>query len=250
MWKIIAIAGLAITLNSCAEIEPKPFEPSSGHINTEAQPAGEIPALVQQAPVLPEPEPAEELEKYTVVVNEVPVRELLFALARDARINVDIDPRIEGIVTINAVDQTLPQLLDRIARQVELSYEFRDDNLIISPDEPFLRTYMVDYLNMSRETSSSISTDTGVGGDSGSSTSTTNVTNTASNRLWLNLVNGVNALIGAGTEGGGASGGEGGIPVSNDVIPLPESGILSVRATRAQHELVQNFIDNALASAN
>src|SRR3990172_5314661 len=249
--KWLGLCVFLMLFTGCAEIIPEPFEPSDNHINTvPAVDPASIPELVQQAPVLPEPEPAVELEKYTVVVNEVPVRELLFALARDARINVDLDPRIEGIVTINAVDQTLPQLLDRIARQVELSYEFRDDNLIISPDEPFLRTYMVDYLNMSRETSSSISTDTGVGGDSGSSTSTTNVTNTASNRLWLNLVNGVNAIIGAATEGGGASGGEAGIPVSNDVIPLPESGILSVGATRAHHALVQNFIDNALASAN
>ena len=245
--------GLCVFLmlfTGCAEIIPEPFEPSDNHINTNpAVDTASIPELVQQAPVLPEPEPAEELEKYTVVVNEVPVRELLFALARDARINVDIDPRIEGIVTINAVDQTLPQLLNRIARQVELRYEFKDDNLIISPDEPFFRTYMIDYLNMSRETSSSISTDTGVGDDTGGSTSTTNVTNTSSNRLWLNLINGVNAIIGAATAGGGAAGGGTGIPVSNDVIPLPESGILSVRATKAQHELIQNFVDNALASA-
>ena len=114
--------GLCVFLmlfTGCAEIIPEPFEPSDNHINTNpAVDTASIPELVQQAPVLPEPEPAEELEKYTVVVNEVPVRELLFALARDARINVDIDPRIEGIVTINAVDQTLPQLLNRIARQL------------------------------------------------------------------------------------------------------------------------------------
>lgn len=249
-WLILCISLLGFT--GCAEIIPKPFEPSDNHITPE--PAVEqdgIPDLVEQAPVLPEPEPPRELEKYTVVVNEVPVRELLFALARDARINVDIASDIEGIVTINAVDQTLPQLLDRIARQVDLRYEFKDDNLIITPDDPFFRTYVVDYLNMTRETTSSISTDTGVGGDTGSSTSTTSVSDTTSNRLWLNLVNGVNAIIGAATEGGGAgASAQQGLPVSNDVIPLPESGILTVRATRAQHELVQNFIDIAIASAN
>lgn len=247
-WLILCIGLLGFT--GCAEIIPKPFEQSDNHIRPEpaVEQAG-IPDLVEQAPVLPEPEPPRELEKYTVVVNEVPVRELLFALARDAKINVDIASDIEGIVTINAVDQTLPQVLSRIARQVDIRYEFEDDNLIITPDEPFFRTYVVDYLNMTRETTSSISTDTGVGGDTGSSTSTTNVADTTSNRLWLNLVNGVNAILGAATAGGGA-GAQQGLPVSNDVIPLPESGILTVRATRAQHELVQNFIDNAIASAN
>ena len=87
MQKFILISSLALLsfLTACAENEPKPFVPSSGHINEEIQPAGEIPELVTQAPTLPVPAPAAELEKYTVVVNEVPVKELLFALARDAQ---------------------------------------------------------------------------------------------------------------------------------------------------------------------
>ena len=47
-----------------------------------------------------------------MVVNNVRVQELLFALARDARLNVDIHPDMTGTVTLNAIDQTLPQLLD------------------------------------------------------------------------------------------------------------------------------------------
>jgi len=174
MKKLILINSLAMALflTACSEIEPKPFVPSTGHINEETQAAGDIPELVTQTPVLPAPAPAVELEKYTVVVNEVPVNELLFALARDAQINVDIDPTIEGVVTINAIDQTFPQILDRIARQVDLRYEFNGDNLFIQPDVPFLRTYTIDYVNMSRDTSSTntvatqISSTSG-GGDSG-----------------------------------------------------------------------------------
>src|SRR3970040_2168237 len=105
---------VALLVFGCAEIEPRPFEPSAGHIKSDEKQAGQIPELVQKTPILPAPQAPVELEKYTVVVNEVPAKELLFALARDAKINVDIDPRIDGNVTINAVDQTLPQILDRI----------------------------------------------------------------------------------------------------------------------------------------
>jgi general secretion pathway protein D len=52
-----------------------------------------------------------------VVVNNVPVHDLVFALARDAKLNVDIYPGLNGLVTLNAIDQTLPQLLARIAKQ-------------------------------------------------------------------------------------------------------------------------------------
>ena len=110
---------IGLFLFGCAQMAPQPYEPSSGHISADQQPPvdEQIPALVGQTlPELPEPQPQAEQEKYTVVVNEVPVKEILFALARDAKINVDVDPRVDGVVTLNAVDQTLPQLLDRIAR--------------------------------------------------------------------------------------------------------------------------------------
>ena len=252
MRKFILICSLALLsfLTACSEIEPKPFVPSTGHINAEVQPTGEIPELVTQAPVLPAPAPAVELEKYTVVVNEVPVKELLFALARDAQVNVDIDPTIEGVVTINAVEQTLPQILDRIAYQVDLRYEFSGDNLRIEPDTPFLRTYTIDYVNMSRDTSSTntvatqISSTSG-GGDAaaasggGGNNSTTDVTSISNHHFWESLVLNISAILGEKTSSGGGDQ----LPITNTVIPNPEAGIIMVRATAAQHQQIQEFID-------
>jgi len=250
MQKLILISSLAIFtfLTACTEIEPKPFVPSSGHIHEEPQAAGVIPELATQTPVLPAPAPAAELEKYTVVVNEVPVKELLFALARDAQINVDIDPVIEGVVTINAIDQTLPQILDRIARQVDLRYVYNGENLQIIPDEPYLRTYTIDYVNMSRDTSSTntvatqISSTSGGGESSsgGGNNSTTDVTSISNHHFWETLVLNVSAILGDEAGGGGGSGG---LPITDTVIPNPEAGLLTVRATNAQHRQVQEFID-------
>jgi general secretion pathway protein D len=245
----ITLSILLLLLAGCAEIIPEPYEPSTGHINTRTgvDQSG-IPELVQQAPVLPEPEPPVELEKYTVVVNAVPVNELLFALARDAQINVDIDPAIQGVVTLNAVDQTLPQLLNRISRQVNIRYEFDQDNLIISPDTAFFRAYKIDYLNMVRDTTTSISTDTGVGSDGGGAkgnTSLAEVKSTGSNKFWVTLVQNIMAIIGEETAGGDTT-----KLGSGNVIPHPETGILTVNATSRQHVLIQNLIDNAIANGN
>ena len=68
-----------------------------------------------------------------MVVNNVNVQDLLFALARDAKLNVDIHPGIIGSVTLNAIDQTLPQLLARIAKQVDMRYEIDGPNLAVMP---------------------------------------------------------------------------------------------------------------------
>jgi MSHA biogenesis protein MshL len=253
MRNIISIIAASIILASCAELQPEPFKPSEGHLNTQVSEATakDIPDLVQQPQILPEPEAPRNVEKYTVVVNEVPVKELLFALARDAKVNVDIDPSIDGVVTINAIEQTLEQLLDRIARQVDLRYEFRNKNLLISPDLPFFRAYSIEYLNITRDTDASISTDTGVsggeGGGGGANTSKTEVTSTLSNHFWSNLVANVSGIIGDESVGGG-SGGE--IPISENVVPLPEAGLLNVKATSKQHESIQKLIDSATVSAN
>ena len=246
---------VALLVFGCAEIEPKPFEPSTGHIKSDEKPAGQIPELVQKTPVLPAPQAPVELEKYTVVVNEVPAKELLFALARDAKINVDIDPRIDGNVTINAVDQTLPQILDRIVRQIDMRYEFRGDNLFIQPDEPYIKTYKVDYLNITRDTDSSITIATQIattgaaGGDSGggggSNNSTTNVTSISKNRFWETLTANVMAILGNTSTTGSA-----GLASTDTVIPIPEAGFLTVKANSKQHEKIQELLDSVLASAN
>lgn len=128
------------------------------------------------------------------MVNNVSVQELLFALARDARINVDIHPGIQGVVTLNAIDQTLQQLLNRIGKQVDLRWELDGPNLAVMPDSPFLRTYKVDYVNMARDTSGNTTVttqiaSTGAGGTTGSggNNSLTKIENTSKNRFWETL---------------------------------------------------------------
>ena len=249
---------VALLVFGCAEIEPRPFEPSAGHIKSDEKPAGQIPELVQKTPVLPAPQPPVELEKYTVVVNEVPAKELLFALARDARINVDIDPRIDGNVTINAVDQTLPQILDRIVRQIDMRYEFRGDNLFVEPDVPFFRTYQINYLNIARDTvntnsvATSLATSTSVSGGSegggkgggafSGNNSTTDLTSTSLNRFWVAITTNIQAIIGEKVTA--SSGIE--VPLSDAVITSPETGTISVNATTKQHVMIQEFIDKIM----
>ncbi|MCY4283276.1 MAG: pilus (MSHA type) biogenesis protein MshL [Gammaproteobacteria bacterium] len=235
---------------ACADFVPEPPPPSAGHIAVPAKaaPAGDIPDIVALPPPLPQPAPLRHEDRYTVVVNEVPVRELLFALARDARINVDIAPGISGLITMNAVEQTLPQLLQRVARQAGLRYAMEDDNVFISPDKPYFQTYRVDYLNMERDTSHVVQVGTQIagagnspegGGGGGSNNSTTTIGTTMSNHFWANLVANVSAILDA--EGDATA---------SAVIPHPESGVLTVKATAAQHDTLRTLIDETLTNAN
>src|SRR5687767_8629418 len=151
MGQALAAAGaaLAVILTGCGQ---KPIKPSPTHIRVdEPRVEGTIPPPVQVTPVLPQPRPTARPETYSVVVNNVRVQELLFALARDAKLNVDIHSDISGTVTLNAIDQTLPQLLTRIARQVDMRYEIDGQNLVVMRDTPYLRVYRIDYVNIARD---------------------------------------------------------------------------------------------------
>lgn len=159
---------------------------------------GSIPQWVQFPAALPRLDPAAPSESYSVVVNNVPVQELLFSLARDARLNVDIFPGLSGSVSLNAVDQTLQQLLDRISRQVDIRWQFDGPNLSVMPDSPYLRAYRVDYVNISRDTSGSTAVTTQIATTgatasignalaSGGNNSQTRIDSQGRNRFWETL---------------------------------------------------------------
>jgi general secretion pathway protein D len=190
---------------------PTPREPLKGHLSSETAPLasqGEIPATVQQTLALPKPRASIKAETYSVVVNNVQVRDLLFALARDAKVNVDIHPGITGAVTLNAIDQTLPQLLARISKQVDMRFEIDGPNLSVMPDTPFLKHYKVDYVNMARNVTATVSTNTqiatGTSGNSGSTTgsggaggnvSNTRIENASKNQFWESLEKNIKDIL-------------------------------------------------------
>lgn len=192
----------AVALAGCAA--PTLKEPSTGHLRTEsvATTPGIIPPPVQQAISLPKPRPTAKTETYSVVVNNVKVHDLLFALARDAKLNVDIHPDINGYVTLNALDQTLQQLLSRIAKQVDMRFEMDGPNLAVMPDTPFLKTYRVDYVNISRDVTGTASTNTQIttsavsgGGSSGGNSSIVKIVNTSKNHFWASLEKNIKDIL-------------------------------------------------------
>jgi len=194
-----AVGVIACALVACGQ---QPIKPSENHIRAdEVGPAGTIPPPVQVTPLLPKPKASIRPETYSVVVNNVRVQELLFALARDARLQIDIDPNLSGSVTLNAIDQTLPQLLSRIMRQVDMRYELDGDTLVVMRDSPFLRAYKIDYLSASRNVKmqSTASTQFGAGASQSTGPNATGATSTidviAQNNLWESIVQNVKDIL-------------------------------------------------------
>jgi MSHA biogenesis protein MshL len=191
----VATALFATVLAGCGA---QPVARPEGHLQPEPAPraGASIPGPVRAVPLPPPPVAREAEVKYSVVVTNQPVREVLLAMARETKVNFDIHPGIEGAVTLNALDQTLKQILTRMSKQVDMRWESDGETISVMPDSPFLRNYYVDYVNMSRDVSGVVGVQNQVvppiGGTSGGGSQAQNssllkVENSAKNRFWETL---------------------------------------------------------------
>lgn len=312
--KIIQLCIFGAVLSACTT---NPLQPSALHMQRPSGPVAPentAPQPIKDSVMLPPPQPAAKVATYSVVVADVPAQQILFALARDAKINLDIQSGIQGTVTINAINQTLPQILDRISRQVEMRYELKNGTLTVMPDTPYLKQYRIDYVNMSRDAEGNISNSSQIGagatggaaggapaggGGGGVNSSHLSIKNSSKNNFWNTLVQNIKDILhetdrilpagssetvveqssavsttgtGVAPAPGSRKGGKppgiesspnpanlqsGGTTVTRtstfreaaSVIANPEAGIITVRATGKQHQKIQEFIDQVMASA-
>jgi general secretion pathway protein D len=201
---VLALA-IALAVPGCANIKPY-IPPSEGHIakpQVKAETDKAIPPPARVSDLVPPPKPVAKPQTYSVVVSEVPVKDLLVALARDTRQNIDVHPGISGLVSLNAINETLPAILERVSKQVNLRYRLEGNTIVVSPDTPYVKTYRVNYVNMARETTSSIGV-TGeiaasgggaAGGAGGASGSSTKVTSVSKNDFWDQLRDNIRSIL-------------------------------------------------------
>lgn len=223
-------AALLVAVSACSTLAHGPKPPPPAPVPADASAGTALkPLAMPLAP--PVPLPTGKTQTYDVSVNNLPVSDVLFVLARDANISLDVAPNVSGRVTLIATQQTLPQILDRIAEQVDMRYEFHGTTLTVTPDAPFVRHYKIDYVNIERESKSTanIATQiqatsispvtTGGGGGSGgtvaNNNSTSELKSLSKNAFWETLVANIRALIGdAGSSRSAGAGASKGSPAT------------------------------------
>ncbi|MCP5358255.1 MAG: hypothetical protein H7A06_08945 [Pseudomonadales bacterium] len=245
--RVVLLAMSGVLISACGTTLPEP-NPQGRHLQVPelVEEGRGIPGIVQSSStaLLPEPSAQETPELLSVVVQDVPVRELLFAIARDAGVNVDVNPNVLGVVSLNVVDRTLPQILDRIGRQIDIRWRIDPiSGLEVEADTPFLKTYQVDYVNVARESTTDFTATSAFGsvggadsGGTGSNNSTAALRQTSTNRFWETLNANLLAIMG---EAGGGEADQGSVNVISNV----ENGIVLVRGTSRQHNEIQRFLD-------
>ena len=281
---LFLLISTAFTAGACSTLEPAPATP--GHLNARAagsfRPAPSMPpgdeqvadgthgaalrvAAPASTPSAPpgassfNPASRQPERTYSLDVRDIPVADLLLAIGRDAGLELDLHAGIAGSVTLRAQEQPLHALLARIARQADIRYELDGRHLTVRPDTPVIRSYALDYVNLSRDMRGTVATSTQIAttgtagqgaGNGAGNTSVTQIETRASNDLWAALeANLVSILAAPGGRGCGNGNDAATACRSADVMINRESGVLMVRATARQHENLRAFLGSVQHAA-
>lgn len=244
---MLLLLTLTFALLACGT--PTPRTPARGHLQGNG--AAIIPPIVTELASADRgtTTPGKSEARYSVNVDRIPVRDLLFALARDAALEIDIAPGVTGTVTLNAKQQTLPALLERISRQAPLRFEFASGYLQILPDTAYLRHYAVDYPNLGRTVSASVANNmqigaAGSGNAASGSLSSTRIDNTSQHRFWESLEKNLKTLLAGSPLADNAGKDE--HPTENpgkNLIVNAEAGLVSAFASDREHRRIRAFLD-------
>ena len=128
------------------------------------------------------------------VTETTPVRDILIERARKAEVDIELDSRISGGIIMTATDRPFIDVIDRIVELAELRYEFVQNTLRVELDDPYLEQYRMDILNLTRISSSDVSSSTDASsvaqalgassGGGGSNISATSVSSQSTSNFW------------------------------------------------------------------
>ncbi|MEO1244424.1 MAG: pilus (MSHA type) biogenesis protein MshL [Pseudomonadota bacterium] len=257
LGRAAGMLAMSIMLSACAG--PLTVGLSKGHVFDAEEPVAEAPPLTPVAPVVPPPSQVEPVATYTVVVKQVPVIDLLFSLARDAGIDLDLQSESDRTVTINAVERPLPEILNRITSQAGLRYRLRGSGLVVEDDQPYWKNYSVDYVNISRNSEGEVGVATqiattggtvgedvgGQQGDQNGNLSKTTVRNRSENDFWMALELGLRAAVADMSTGVQEAVAE----QQNPVIVNAMAGMVTVYGGQAEHLQVSKYLDKLMANS-
>jgi len=189
---------------------------------------------------------------YSVVADNIPVKEILQTIAFDAQTRVSFVGDIEGNISLSVINQPLEFILQQINRQAPVRYEVHGERLLVLEDKPVIRTYEIDYLNMRRLSESRVDLATQIGSMStsiennaatqpGNNGSQLFVENRSENSFWLSVTESISGILGEKIESGSTG--------SENVFVNKESGVVTVRARDVQHRSIKSLLDKVVLNA-
>jgi MSHA type pilus biogenesis protein MshL len=178
------------------------------------------------------------------VTNQLPLHDVFMELARQAKINISLSPKVEGGVFFQAHKQPAIDVIAEICHMSGMRYTVENKTVRIEPDVPYMKSYNLQFLALSREKKNRISMTTDVftaiegsvrDFDNGSSTL---LTGDSKVDFWDEFEGNIGHILNPSEDG------EGGTYTAHR-----QAGIVTVTGTQDQHKQVRQFIKDLLYSS-
>ncbi|MCL2473494.1 MAG: secretin N-terminal domain-containing protein [Alphaproteobacteria bacterium] len=190
-------------------------------------------------------------KKISLTISEpAPVREVLTDLLNSASANVEISPQVSGTVMISAHQQPLEKVLSRICQLSNLRCSIEDNFIKIDPDEPYLKTYQLDYLSVIRNTTSETSVATNVfdayatnnrsNNQSLDNNSVSKITGSSESNLWADIERTLKHILSLERVSEAAEKNQSHFSINK------QAGLITVFGDSTKHQNVEKFLDELM----
>jgi len=177
---------------------------------------------------------------FTIKAVELPLEVLLSSLAEEAQLELKINAPVTKSVTLHMVDQPLPLIMEQLALQAGIRWQLKNNTILIDSDKPYLFSYTIDYLNMSRKATSRVGLATQVGsinlsaegqGENGFSNSSQSIIeNQSEHQFWESLATDIEMILATDSE------------FVAELVINRDAGLLTVRGSSKQHKDIATYL--------
>jgi MSHA type pilus biogenesis protein MshL len=178
------------------------------------------------------------------VTDKLSLNDVFMELARQAKINISLSPKVQGGVFFQAHKQPAIDVIEEICHMGSLRYSVQNKTVRIEPDEPYMKTYNLQFLSLTREKKNRISMTTDVftaiegsvrDFDNGSSTL---LTGDSKINFWDELGENLGHILNPHDDEDGGS-----------YTVHQQAGIVTITGKQSQHKQVQQYIKDLLYSS-
>lgn len=239
----------ATLLSSCSSRDLDHHDASLGYTKQDyQQKLSPTPSEIQTpvvAPYVTKPtfEEVPECFKKPITISaleDVPVKDLLFQVGQQAKINMSIASDVKGSITFSAHEHAFIDSVKEICALAQLRYTIKGKLIRIQQDKPYLASYDASFLAHKRQNQNRVSVVTDVFTSSDSkNTNLDNGSNTvlstsSETDLWHELQNNLKMILHAHDQSE---------KTQNRYTINKQAGLISVYANHAQQKKIKKFLD-------
>ncbi len=193
------------------------------------------------------PEPKTESLLFDIEAKDSSVQSFMLYLAAQANRKLNLLATNPRTVSLNLQQVSLASVLAAFEAQTGLVTKYDQQTITVSDDVDYLKTYHIDYLNMSRQMRGQIDISTQVStlsleasGGSGATgnNSWANVANQSSHDFWQTLQDNLNIILAVDKNAS-----------QSNIVIHKETGVLQVVAQAQQHRRIQAYLEQVMESA-